>query len=114
MTGTLLIQSVLAGVTQDMDAVVASAGRARTASGADQKTALQDIQTRADRSLKAVQTRIQQQLAAPAPQASPGTLPNSGQAGSGAWTVTVLSLAGFGLLAAGLFVLVTSVRRRLA
>ena len=77
-------KSVLAKVGTDMDAVVASANKAKTASGADQQTALKDIQTRAQDSSKAVKDRIAAQLAAPAPapaaQASPSVLPTSGEA----------------------------------
>src|SRR5215212_7269315 len=81
-------KSVLAKVGTDMDSVVASANKAKTATGADQQTALKDIQTRAQDSSKAVKDRIAAQLAAPAPapaaapaaQASPSALPTSGEA----------------------------------
>jgi len=94
-------KAVLSMVTTEMDGVVTSANRAKTATGADQRTALQDVQTRADRSLQAVQQRIQAQLAAPAPQASPAALPNQGQASTGSalgWGAGALGLL---LLAAG-------------
>ena len=77
-------KSVLAKVGTDMDAVVAAANRAKTASGADQQTALKEIQTKSQDSSTAVKQRIQAQLAAPAPapagQPSPSVLPSSGQA----------------------------------
>jgi hypothetical protein len=77
-------KSVLAKVGTDMDAVVASANRAKTATGADQQAALRDIQMKSQESLTALQQRIQAQLAAPpaapAAQPSPGVLPSSGQA----------------------------------
>lgn len=78
-------KSVLAKVGTDMDAVVAAANRARTATGADQQNALKEIQTKAQDSSTAVKQRIQAQLAAPAPaaapaQQSPTVLPSSGQA----------------------------------
>jgi len=67
-----------------MDAVVAAANRAKTATGADQQTALKEIQTKAQDSSTALKARIQAQLAAPAPapaaQQSPTVLPSSGQA----------------------------------
>lgn len=88
-------KSVLSSVNQEMDAVVASANRALAATGADQRTALQDAQARAKRTLTAVDQRIAQQQAAPAPQPSPGTLPNAGQVASPAGPA-------FGLLALGL------------
>ena len=71
-------KAVLATVAQEMDAVVASANRAKTATGGDQRTALQDIQSRSDRSLQAVQQRIQAQLAAPGGTAEPGGAPEPG------------------------------------
>ena len=77
-------KSVLAKVGTDMDAVVAAANRAKTATGADQQTALKEIQTKAQDSSTALKARIQAQLAAPAPapaaQQSPTVLPSSGQA----------------------------------
>lgn len=89
-------KAVLASVATEMDAVVAAANRAKTATGADQRTALQDIQTRSDRSLDQVKQRIAAQLAAPAPQASPAALPNQGQAadtsGALAWGAGLFSM----------------------
>ena len=77
-------KSVLAKVGTDMDAVVAAANRAKTATGADQQNALKEIQAKATDSSTAVKQRIQAQLAAPAPaaaaQPSPSVLPSSGQA----------------------------------
>jgi hypothetical protein len=73
-------KSVLSKVGTDMDAVVASANRAKTATGADQQTALKDIQAKATDSQSAVKARIQAQLAAPAAQPSPSVLPTTGQA----------------------------------
>jgi hypothetical protein len=77
-------KSVLEKVGTDMDAVVAAANRAKTATGADQQNALREIQTKAQDSSTALKARIQAQLAAPAPvaaaQPSPSTLPSSGQA----------------------------------
>jgi hypothetical protein len=95
-------KTVLANVAQEMDAIVASANRALSASGADQRTALQDIQSRSDRTLQAVQQRIQQQqAAAPAPQASPSSLPNQGQAGTSGSLIWGAGLLGALLLAGG-------------
>ena len=76
-------KAVLATVSSEMDAVVASANKAKAATGADQKTALQDVQARVNRQSQAVKTRIQEQLAAPAPQASPQVLPSAGEAPTG-------------------------------
>ena len=73
-------KAVLATVSSEMDAVVASANKAKAATGADQKTALQDVQTRASRQSQAVKTRIQEQLAVPVAQASPQVLPGAGEA----------------------------------
>ena len=77
-------KSVLEKVGTDMDAVIAAANRAKTATGADQQTALREIQTKSQDSSTALKARIQAQLAAPAPvaaaQPSPSTLPPSGQA----------------------------------
>ena len=98
-------KAVLATVAQEMDAVVSSANRAKAATGADQRSALQDIQTRSNQQLQAVQKRIQEQLAAaPAPQAaaSPQTLPNSGQVAPGHGFGTIAGLAGGVLLVVGL------------
>jgi hypothetical protein len=97
-------KSVLSRVSTDMDAVVASAAKAKTATGADQQTALKDIQSKSQGSLKAVQDRIAAQQAAPAPQASPPVLPTAGEAapGSEPWSVLGLGLVfvvgGLGLL----------------
>src|SRR5918999_441833 len=92
-------KSVLSKVGTDMDAVIAAANRARSATGADQQNALKEIQTKAQDSSNAVKQRIAAQLAAPAPaaapaQQSPTVLPSSGQA-------SVLGAAP-GLLALGL------------
>jgi hypothetical protein len=79
-------KSVLEKVGTDMDAVVAAANRAKTATGADQQNALREIQTKSQDSSTALKARIQAQLAAPvaaavaAAQPSPSTLPSSGQA----------------------------------
>jgi hypothetical protein len=77
-------KSVLSKVATDMDAVIAAANRAKTATGADQQTALREIQTKAMDSSTAVKQRIAAQLAAPpaapAAQQSPTVLPSSGQA----------------------------------
>jgi hypothetical protein len=105
-------KSVLAKVGTDMDAVVAAANRAKTATGADQQTALKEIQTKAQDSSTAVKQRIQAQLAAPAPapaQQSPTVLPTTGQANvlglapsllalGGAFLVVGLSILGFARL----------------
>ena len=97
-------KSVLAKVGTDMDAVVAAASRAKTATGADQQAALKEIQTRSQDSQKAVRDRIAAQLAAPAPQASPVVLPSAGEASategmSGLLTLgLVLAAGGLGLL----------------
>jgi hypothetical protein len=95
-------KSVLAKVGTDMDAVVAAANRAKTATGADQQTALKEIQTKSQDSSTALKARIQAQLAAPpaapAAQPSPSVLPSSGQA-------SVLGAAP-GLLGLGLFFVV--------
>jgi len=89
-------KSVLARVDTDMDAVVASANKAKTATGADQQAALKDIQSKSQGTLKAVQDRIAaQQAAAPAAQASPSVLPLSGQASI---TEGAPSLLGLGLV----------------
>lgn len=89
-------KSVLAKVGTDMDAVVASANKAKTATGADQQTALKDIQTRAQDSSKAVKDRITAQQAAPpaapAGQASPSVLPQSGEAPIGGPAPSLLAL----------------------
>jgi len=95
-------KSVLAKVGTDMDAVVAAATKAKTATGADQQASLKEIQTKAQDSSTAVKQRIAAQLAAPpaapAAQASPSVLPSSGQA-------SVLGAAP-GLLGLGLFFVV--------
>jgi hypothetical protein len=97
-------KSVLAKVGTDMDSVVASANRAKAASGADQQTALKDIQTRSQDSSKADKDRIAAQLAAPAPQASPSVLPQSGVAeptgpAASLWVLGgMLLVGGLGLL----------------
>jgi hypothetical protein len=92
-------KSVLAKVGTDMDAVVAAANRAKAATGADQQTALKEIQTKAQDSSTAVKQRIAAQLAAPAAQPSPSVLPTTGQA-------NVLGAAPSLLALGGLFVVV--------
>jgi hypothetical protein len=89
-------KAVLATVSSEMDAVVASAAKAKAATGADQKTALQDVQTRADRQSQAVKTRIQEQLAAPPaqPVASPQVLPGAGDAPTGGGISALAGLIG--------------------
>lgn len=108
-------RSVLATVGTEMDGVVASANRALGASGADQRTALQDVQARADRSLKAVQDRIAAQLAAPAPapaaSPTPGTLPRSGQDPTSVSPAAVLGAIGALAFLAGAGMWVGSRRR---
>jgi ElaB/YqjD/DUF883 family membrane-anchored ribosome-binding protein len=94
-------KSVLATVGTEMDGVVASANRALAAAGADQRTALQDIQSRADRSVRAVQDRIRAQQAAASPAASPGTLPATGQAGGNSDLVWLLGGLGVFAILAG-------------
>ena len=99
-------KSVLAKVGTDMDAVVAAANRAKTASGADQQAALKEIQTLSQSSSKAVKDRIAAQQAAPVPQASPSVLPQSGVAeptgpAASLWVLGGLMLVGgLGLLGA--------------
>ncbi len=106
-------KSVLAKVGTDMDAVVASANKAKTATGADQQAALKEIQAKSSDSLSAVQARIQAQLAAPAAQPSPSVLPASGYANVAG---SAPSLVGFGLvfLAGGLGLLGAARLRRSA
>jgi hypothetical protein len=93
-------KAVLSNVTQEMDAVVASANKAMTATGPDQRTALEDVKTRSDRSLGMVTTRIQAQLAAP-PAAAPAAVAALPAAGSESLTVQLLA----GVAALGLLVL---------
>ena len=59
-------KSVLAKVGTDMDAVVAAANKAKTATGADQQASLKEIQTRAQDSSNAVKQRIAAQRRSPA------------------------------------------------
>jgi hypothetical protein len=92
-------KSVLAKVGTDMDAVVAAANTAKTATGAAQQAALKDIQAKAQDSSTAVKQRIAAQLAAPAAQPSPSVLPTTGQA-------NVLGAAPSLLALGGLFVVV--------
>ena len=105
-------KAVLAKVGTDMDAVVAAANRAKSASGADQQAALKEIQTKAQDSQKAVKDRIAAQLAAPAPQASPSVLPQSGEAPTG--PAASLWLLGGMLLVGGLGLLGVARLRRTA
>ena len=106
-------KSVLAKVGSDMDAVVATANRAKTLTGADQQTALKEIQTKSQESLTAVQQRIQAQLAAPAAQPSPSVLPASGVAEAAGAAPSLLML-GMGFLAIGGTVLGVARLRRTA
>ena len=111
-------KSVLAKVGTDMDAVVAAANRAKTASGADQQTALKEIQTKATDSSTAVKQRIAAQLAAPAPaaapaQQSPTVLPSSGQANVLGAAPSLLAL-GAVFVVGGLGILGFARRRRSA
>ena len=92
-------KSVLAKVGTDMDAVVAAANTAKSATGAAQQAALKDIQAKAQDSSTAVKQRIAAQLAAPAAQPSPSVLPTTGQA-------NVLGAAPSLLALGGLFVVV--------
>lgn len=96
-------KSVLASVVQEMDAVAASANRALSASGGDQRAALQDAKSRVDRTLSSVRTRIQAQLAAaPAAAGGPPTLPSSGGDPSPVSPVGALAAAGALALLVGL------------
>jgi len=106
-------KSVLARVDTDMDAVVASANKAKTATGADQLTQLKDIQTKSQATLKAVQDRIAAQQAAPAPQASPVVLPTAGDASVTEGMPSVLAL-GLVLVVGGLGLLGIARMRRTA
>jgi hypothetical protein len=105
-------KAVLSNVTQEMDAVVASANKAMTATGPDQRSALEDVKTRSDRSLGMVNTRIQAQLAAPpAAPAGVATLP---AAGGEALTVQLLgavAVLGLLVLAVGAGLRVRAARR---
>jgi hypothetical protein len=109
-------KAVLATVSSEMDAIVASAAKAKAASGADQKTALQDVQKRATTQSQAVKTRIQEQLAAPPaqPAGSPGTLPNSGQASTSSGLGMLAAAIGGLLLIGGVGALGAARRRRSA
>jgi hypothetical protein len=107
-------KSVLAKVGTDMDAVVAAANTAKSATGPAQQTALKDIQMKAQDSSTAVKQRIQAQLAAPAPapaQQSPTVLPSSGQANVLGAAPSLLALGGAFLLG-GLGLLGVARRRR--
>ena len=106
-------KSVLAKVGTDMDAVVATANRAKTLTGAAQQTALREIQTKSQESLSALQARIQAQLAAPPAQPSPSVLPASGVADAQG-TAPSLLLLGFGFLVIGASVLGVARLRRTA
>ena len=110
-------KSVLAKVGTDMDSIVSSANRAKTASGADQQTALKDIQTRAQDSSKAVKDRIAAQQAAPpaapAAQPSPTVLPQAGEAPVGGVSPSLLVL-GLVFAVGGLALLGAARRRRTA
>ena len=106
-------KSVLARVGTDMDKVVATANQAKTATGAAQQTALKDIQSTSQATLKAVQDRIAAQLAAPAPQASPSVLPQSGEASGTEGAPSLLGL-GAAFVALGLGLLGVARLRRVA
>jgi len=110
-------KSVLAKVGTDMDAVVAAATKAKTATGADQQASLKEIQTKAQDSSTAVKQRIAAQLAAPpaAPgaQASPSVLPSSGQASVLGAAPSLLGL-GLAFVVGGLGVLGAARLRRSA
>jgi hypothetical protein len=110
-------KSVLAKVGTDMDAVVAAANRAKTATGADQQTALKEIQAKATDSSTAVKQRIAAQLAAPpaapAAQPSPSVLPSSGQANVLGAAPSLLALGGI-FVVAGLGILGVARLRRSA
>ncbi|MGE3268016.1 MAG: hypothetical protein AB7P40_04670 [Chloroflexota bacterium] len=106
-------KSVLAKVGTDMDAVVAAANKAKGLSGAEQQAALKDIQTKSQESLKAVEDRIAAQRAAPAPQASPSVLPQSGLADVAGVPPSLL-LLGAGFAIVGLSVLGVARLRRTA
>lgn len=106
-------KSVLAKIGTDMDAVVATANRAKTLTGADQQTALKEIQTKSQDSLSALQARIQAQLAAPPAQPSPSALPASGLA-EPTGTAPSLLLLGFGFLVIGASVFGVARLRRTA
>lgn len=94
-------KSVLAKVGADMDAVIASANRAKTATGADQQAALKEIQAKSSESLAVLQARIQAQLAAPAAQPSPSVLPASGYTNVAGAAPSLVGL-GLAFLAGGL------------
>ena len=111
-------KSVLSKVGTDMDAVIAAANRAKTATGADQQNALKEIQTKATDSSTAVKQRIAAQLAAPAPaaapaQQSPTVLPSSGSANVLGVAPSLLALGGV-FVAAGLSILGVARLRRSA
>lgn len=106
-------KSVLARVGTDMDKVVSTANSAKSATGAAQQTALKDIQTTSQGTLKAVQDRIAAQQAAPAPQASPSVLPFSGEASGTEGAPSLLGL-GAAFVALGLGLLGVSRLRRTA
>lgn len=106
-------KSVLAKVGTDMDAVVADANKAKSLTGTAQQDALKDIQAKSQSSLKAVQDRIAAQLAAPAPQASPSVLPQSGLADAAGVPPSLL-LLGAGFVVVGLSVLGVARLRRTA
>ena len=111
-------KSVLSKVGTDMDAVIAAANRARTATGADQQNALKEIQTKATDSSAAIKQRIAAQLAAPAPaaapaQQSPTVLPSSGSANILGVAPSLLALGG-AFVAAGLGILGVARLRRSA
>jgi cobalamin biosynthesis Mg chelatase CobN len=87
-------KSVLATVSQEMDAIVTAANKAKSETGAAQKSDLQDIQKRVDQQSQAVKTRIQEQLAAPLPAASPQVLPSAGDALTSGGISTLAGIVG--------------------
>jgi cobalamin biosynthesis Mg chelatase CobN len=98
-------KSVLATVSQEMDAIVTAANKAKSETGAAQKSDLQDIQKRVDQQSQAVKTRIQEQLAAPLPAASPQVLPSAGDALTSGGISTLAGIVGalFVIGGAGVF-----------
>jgi len=107
-------KAVLATVSSEMDAVAASAAKAKAATGADQMTALQDVQKRATTQSQAGKTRTQEHLAAPPaqPVGSPGTLPNSGQASTSSGLGIMAAVVGGLLLIGGVGAIGAARRRR--
>lgn len=107
-------KSVLATVSQEMDAVVSAANKAKAETGSAQQADLQDIQKRVTTQSQAVKQRIQEQLAAPAPQASPTVLPSAGDAPSSGTISVLAALIGAGLVIGGAGAVGIARRRRTA